>query len=320
MNGVAVTLALAGVIAFQVAPALSSNGFKVSGTTVLDRNQEPFVMRGINYAHTWYKGDAETAIPAIAATGANVIRIVLSDGGQYTYDDAASVRRILDICKQNKLVAILEVHDATGSDDFSKLRRAADYWISLASTLKGLEDHVIINIANEWFGSSGQAARWASGYASVLPSLRSAGLTHLIIVDAPGWGQDAASIAQQGRVVFEADPERNLIFSIHMYEVAAPDAATVRRHIDNSLAIGVPVIIGEFSDRQSGKPVDYKSIMQYCSERSVGWLAWSWHGNNEDTANMDLSRGANGGLTTLGNEIIYGALGIQSQSKIPNIW
>ncbi|XP_052125549.1 mannan endo-1,4-beta-mannosidase-like [Frankliniella occidentalis] len=113
-------------------------------------------MRGINYAHTWYKGDAETAIPAIAATGANVIRIVLSDGDQYTYDDAASVRRILDICKQNKLVAILEVHDATGSDDFAKLRRAADYWISLASTLKGLEDHVIINIANEWFGSSGQ--------------------------------------------------------------------------------------------------------------------------------------------------------------------
>ncbi|KAE8744653.1 hypothetical protein FOCC_FOCC008714 [Frankliniella occidentalis] len=97
-------------------------------------------MRGINYAHTWYKGDAETAIPAIAATGANVIRIVLSDGDQYTFMPVFS----------------FQVHDATGSDDFAKLRRAADYWISLASTLKGLEDHVIINIANEWFGSSGQ--------------------------------------------------------------------------------------------------------------------------------------------------------------------
>ena len=59
-----------------------------------------------------------------------------------------------------------------------------------------------------------------------------------------------------------------------MYEVAAPDEATVKRHIDNSLAIGVPLIIGEFSDAQTGKPVAYKAIMDYCSQRSVGWLAW----------------------------------------------
>jgi len=277
-------------------------------------------MRGINYAHTWFRGDAEKAIPLIAQTGANVIRIVLADGDQYTRDDESSVRRVLDLCKKNKLVAILEVHDATGSDDVEKLRNATQYWISLAPMLKGKENHVIINIANEWFGTSGQAAKWADGYQEVVPSLRSAGLEHLIIVDSPGWGQDAASIAQEGSRIFQADPQRNLIFSIHMYEVAGKNAKTVKRHIDNSLAIGVPVIIGEFSNKQTGKPVAYKSIMQYCQERSVGWLAWSWHGNNKDTANMDLSHGADGGLTDLGNEIVYGPNGIHRHSRIPNIW
>uniref|UniRef100_A0A1D1XD47 Mannan endo-1,4-beta-mannosidase n=1 Tax=Anthurium amnicola TaxID=1678845 RepID=A0A1D1XD47_9ARAE len=277
-------------------------------------------MRGINHAHSWYKQDADKAIPAIAATGANVVRIVLSDGDVYTKDDAASVKHLLDLCKKNRLVAILEVHDGTGSDDVARLENAANYWISLAGTLKGLEDRVIINIANEWHGSSGQAEAWASAYRSVIPRLRSAGLEHLLIVDAAGWGQDAACIAQAGRSIFEADPQRNTIFSIHMYEVAAKDADTVRRNIDNSLAIGVPLIIGEFSDAQTGKPVDYKTIMSYCHERSVGWLVWSWYGNNADTANMDLVTGPDGELTSLGREIIEGERGVRSTARAVSTW
>ncbi|KAK3925670.1 Mannan endo-1,4-beta-mannosidase [Frankliniella fusca] len=353
MNVAAVICFFVGAVACQVAPAYAKVGFSVSGTTILAPNGSPFVMRGINYAHSWFKNDAEVAIPAIAATGANVIRIVLSDGGQYTEDKAADVVRLLNLCEQNKLVAILEasiiyifldtelvtvfrtplfgkgvrkvtvptletqVHDATGSDDIGKLRRAANYWKNLAETLKGREDRVIINIANEWFGSSGKSAQWAEGYMEVLPTLRWAGLEHLIVVDSPGWGQDAAAIAQEGIRIFEADPRRNTIFSIHMYEVAAPNAETVKRHIDNSLAIGVPLIIGEFSDKQSKKDVDYKSIMKYCNERSVGWLAWSWHGNNIDTKNMDISNKPSTDLTPLGEEIVGH---IKREAKIPNIW
>ncbi|XP_034242578.1 mannan endo-1,4-beta-mannosidase-like [Thrips palmi] len=298
----------------------ANGGLRVSGTQILDGKGYGFVMRGINYAHSWFKDDAEKSIPAIARTGVNVVRIVLSNGDTYYKDDAATVQRLLDLCRQNHLVAMLEVHDATGSDDVSALNRAADYWISLADTLRGLEDRVIINVANEWHGSSGKAEEWASAYRSVLPRLRSAGLKHLIVVDAAGWGQDAAVIAQKGRSVFEADPLRNTIFSIHMYEVAGQDEATVKRHIDNSLAIGVPLIIGEFSDAQTGKPVDYKTIMSYCRQRSVGWIAWSWYGNNADTANMDLATGPAGELTNLGWEIVNGEYGVRSTAWPVSTW
>ena len=59
-----------------------------------------------------------------------------------------------------------------------------------------------------------------------------------------------------------------------MYEVDGKDLRTIRRSIDSCLSIGVPLVIGEFSDSQGGKPVDYKSLMSYCKSRSVGWIAW----------------------------------------------
>ena len=51
------------------AAATSVKGFYVSGTTLYDATGKPFVMRGVNHAHTWYKNDLAAAIPAIANTG-----------------------------------------------------------------------------------------------------------------------------------------------------------------------------------------------------------------------------------------------------------
>ncbi len=59
---------------------VKSDGFRVSGTKLLDANGNEFIMRGINHAHTWYKGYDDTALEAIAATGANCVRLVLANG------------------------------------------------------------------------------------------------------------------------------------------------------------------------------------------------------------------------------------------------
>lgn len=285
----------------------------------MDANGKPFVMRGINHAHSWYKGDLQAAIPAIAKTGANVVRVVLSNGDLYQRDEADAVQSIMELCERNKLILILEVHDATGSDDDWRLDNAVNYWIGLKPVIEGHEDKVIINIANEWHGTS-ESSGWARGYQRAVKRLRTAGLQHLLIVDTAGWGQHAPAIKEQGASVLAADPLWRTIFSIHMYEVAAPDAATVSANIDNSLAVGVPVIVGEFSDAQNGKPVDYRSIMKYCKEKNVGWLAWSWYGNNADTANMDMAKTPAGPLTKLGKEIVDGHLGIRATAKPATVW
>ena len=293
----------------------SSNGFSVNGTTVYDANGSPFVMRGVNVAHAWYQGETETSIKGIAARGANTVRIVCSDGSQYTKTSKAELERIVQLCKENQVVAVLEVHDATGSDDVTALNRAANYWKEMKTVLQGNEAYVIVNIANEW-GGAWDGAAWANGYKQVLPELRSSGINNLLMVDCAGWGQYPDSIKDYGREVIAADPNRNLMFSIHMYEYAGGDATTVKNNIDNALATGVPLTIGEFGFKHTDGDVDEYTIMQYSQEKGVGYLGWSWKGNGDTWAYLDLATSFDGSnLSDWGNTLFYGDYGIGNTSK-----
>ncbi|WP_313957965.1 glycoside hydrolase family 5 protein [Paenibacillus xylanexedens] len=294
-------------------------GFHVSGTNLLDATGSPFVMRGINHAHTWFKNDLETAIPAIAATGSNTVRVVLSNGSRWTADSLTDVERILALCDQYQLTVMLEVHDATGSDSIAELKKASDYFISIKQALIGKEDRVIVNIANEWYGSWSTDV-WAAGYQQVIPELRQAGIRNTLVVDTAGWGQYPTAIFDKGLDVFNSDPLANTIFSIHMYEYAGGDAATVKNNIDQALAIGVPVIIGEFGFQHTSGDVDEATIMSYAQQKGVGWLAWSWYGNGGGVEYLDLNNGPAGALTNWGQTVVNGPNGTQQTSVLNRIY
>ncbi|HDR6246492.1 TPA: glycoside hydrolase family 5 protein [Bacillus cereus] len=295
-------------------------GFHVNGTTLYDATGKPFVIRGINHAHSWFKNDSATAISAIAKTGANTIRIVLSDGSQYTKDDINTVKKLISLAEQNKLIVILEVHDATGKDDISSLNSAVNYWISIKDALIGKEDKVLINIANEWYGTW-DGTSWANGYKQAIPKLRAAGLNHTLIVDSAGWGQYPSSIHHYGKEVFNVDPLKNTMFSIHMYEYAGGDASTIKSNIDGVLNQGLALIIGEFGYKHTNGDVDEETIMSYSQQKNVGWLAWSWKGNGSDWSYLDLSNDwAGNNLTSWGNTITNGPNGLKATSKISPIF
>lgn len=132
----------------------ASDGFYTSGTSVYDANGNKFIMRGVNIAHAWYSSETDTSIKAAASKGANCVRIVCSNGKQYTKTSASELQHIIDVCKQNKVVCIVEVHDATGSDSTSDLNAAVDYWKEMKSILSANKKYVIVNIANSFDGSS----------------------------------------------------------------------------------------------------------------------------------------------------------------------
>ncbi|WP_054703638.1 glycoside hydrolase family 5 protein [Bacillus sp. JCM 19041] len=308
---------MAGVIillfmAFGQERTLAQDGFQVTGTQLLDGEGNPYVMRGVNHGHSWFKQDLDTAIPAIAAIGANTVRIVLSNGQQWERDSAAEVERVLAAIEAEGLTAVLEVHDATGSDDPNDLFTAVEYWKHLAGVLKGTEDRVIINIANEWYGSWASEV-WANTYRQAIPQLRDAGITHTLMVDAAGWGQYPASIHQRGADVLASDPLKNTMFSIHMYEYAGSDRTTVERNINGVLEQNLAVVIGEFGHRHHDGDVDDDAILSYTSERKVGWLAWSWYGNGGGVEYLDLANGPGGPLTSWGERIVNGPNGLKDR-------
>ena len=169
-------------------------GFKIEGTKLIDGYGEEFVMRGVNHAYTWFKNDTDNAIEGIKYIGSNTVRLVLSDGDQWDKVTRAELKSLIRKCKKNQLVAVLEIHDGAGKDDVSYLNNAVDYWISMKDLLNENKAYVLVNIANEWYGTYDKLETWRDAYIDAVKKLRDAGIENTLVVDSAGWGQCADSV------------------------------------------------------------------------------------------------------------------------------
>ena len=104
----------------------------------------------------------------------------MGDRQQYSKTSLAEIQKLIKLCKDNHLIAIVEAHDATGSDNIQDLENTANHWMEMKDALIGNEDHVILNIANEW-GGAWDSSNWAAGYQQVIPKLRNVGIKNTII-------------------------------------------------------------------------------------------------------------------------------------------
>ena len=75
------------------------------------------------------------------------------------------------------------------------------------------------------------------------------------MVDAPNWGQDWQFVMRDNAAsVFATDPQRNTIFSIHMYGVF-DTAAEITDYLGRFVTAGLPIVVGEFGfDHSDGNP------------------------------------------------------------------
>lgn len=298
----------------------NDKGFYVQGTKLFDANGKEFIIRGINHAHTWFKDQTPTAIKAIAETGANTIRVVLADGQKWQKDDKSKVEEIIKLCKKNKLIVVLEAHDATGSDQQQDLMNAASYFIELKDILVGNEAYVIINIANEWVGQW-ESNIWEQGYKNAISLIRMQGIKNTLMVDSAGWGQFPQSIVDKGNSVFASDPLHNTMFSTHMYGSAGGSEKQVKENIDKVYATQLCHIIGEFGWKHSDGDVDEETIMSYTTEKGIGYMAWSWKGNSGGVEYLDLTNDWEGhDLTDWGKEVVSGKNGLKETSHICSVY
>ncbi len=297
-------------------------GIRVSDGRVVEANGNDFVMRGVNHAHAWYPGRTGS-IADIAAKGANTVRVVLSSGDRWTRTTASEVSALVGQCKANKVICVLEVHDTTGYGEdgaATTLDRAADYWISVKDALRGQEDYVVVNIGNEPFGNNNYG-EWTNATKNAIGKLRDAGFDHALMVDAPNWGQDwSGTMRDNAASVFASDPDRNTVFSIHMYGVY--DTATeVRDYLNHFVANGLPVVVGEFGDRHSDGNPDEDAIMATAQALGIGYLGWSWSGNGSGVEYLDMVNGFDANsLTAWGDRIFNGSDGIAATSKPATVY
>ena len=310
-------------------PAASFAGFSISNGQLVDNNGTPFIMRGINYPYTWYNWRGDTVVQQdfanIAATGANVVRVVLATGGQWARNSGTQVSQIIQWCKDNKMIAVLEVHDSTGWSESSAavpISNAVAYWTSsdIRAAINGQENYVIINIANEPFGNT-TTANYVPDTTAAIQAMRSAGITHTLMIDGATWGQDwSGTMRDNAMALWNADSRHNLVFSVHMYEVYT-QLSTISNYMQAFQTLGLPLVVGEFGPVNNGQAVDSEDVIAQAQARGLGYMGWSWSGNGGGGTGLDMTVNFDPAqLTTWGNRIVNGTNGIKATSVLASVF
>lgn len=285
-----------------------------------DANGHRFTMRGVNRLH-YDSGSAN----AIAMSGANAVRWVL-----YWDNGTTAAQFVTQLTQENhdkQIVAIPGVWTTSNAfghatltcdSSTANLTHAVDQWVAQVDDWKTIERWSIINIANEWGPSD--STTWRDAYIDAIGRMRDAGYRHTLLIDAGGCGQDTADLIQYGKAVFDSDPERNVVFAIHIYgNTMAGEANTV---LGALAATGLPIVIGEFGPgRNIGpSPTDLTpgELIGAANALEMGWLAWAWDDNNlsNGMANDDwfalvydsnASQATSTTLTQFGDDVVLNA-------------
>jgi mannan endo-1,4-beta-mannosidase len=324
MRNALVLALLAAVAVLPAAPARAAapDGIRVRDGRLVEANGSDLVLRGVNHDFIWYP-DKNGSFAAIKAAGANAVRVPLGTGHQFRRTKPEEVRTIVALCRQQRLICILDAHDTTGWGQDRKaqpLGEAVRFWLGLRAELAGHENHVIVNIANEPYGVGGDWP-WVPQTTDAIRTLRAAGFRHTLMVDAPGWGQDEAFVMRDNaEAIAAADPAGNIVFDIHMYG-EFNTAAKVNAYLTSFTRRRLPVVIGEFSGEHRWGDPDEDAIMAYAEAHDVGFLGWSWSGNDKQFSYLDLVNDFDPrSPTAWGNRFLSGPNGLSTDTREATIF
>jgi mannan endo-1,4-beta-mannosidase len=193
----------------------SVNTLQVKGRFLYTASGEKVILRGVNEMMIWSKDPTgEGILPEISKTGANSARLVWTTEG-----DPLNLEFLIQNCLKNKMIPIIELHDATG--DWNKLPIVLEYWLraDVKKVIRKYEKWAIVNIANEVGPFNTPDSVFVKNYKNAITKLRKAGYRVPFIIDASDWGKDEKIISRNWRELFNHDTLHNTMFSVHTYWV-----------------------------------------------------------------------------------------------------
>lgn len=263
-------------------------GFRVEGRFLYDYTGEKVILYGINKMCIWTDIDGEPSFSEIAKTGANCVRIVWNTTGT-----AAQLDTVITNCRKEHMIPIIELHDATG--DWSKLSTLVDYWVrsDIVAVIQKHQQYLLVNIGNE-VGNSVTESDFESGYETAVTRMRTAGIHVPLIIDSSAYASNINMVQSCGPTLIAADPDSNLMFSVHMYWPSeyGYTAQNVIDELAESANMNLPLVIGEFGNAvdttEQGK-IPYKTIIENCYKNQIGYLPWSWGPGNNPQTFLDMT-------------------------------
>jgi len=260
-------------------------GFRVEGRFLYDACGEKIILRGVSNPNIWFEKNGIPRMAEIAQTGANVVRIVWETRGTAVQLDLA-----IQNCIKEKMIPMVEVHDATGEID--KVPMCVDYWTKpeVVDVLLKHEKYLLLNIANEPGNGNVSNSKFKSIYEDAISRIRDAGIHVPLVIDGTDWGKNINIMQAEGPGLIEFDPDHNLIFSVHMWwpKMYGFSEQDIIDELVQSAELNLPLIVGEFSQMHgscdesiitANNSIAYKTILRECQHTETGYIAWSWFGN-----------------------------------------
>ena len=267
-------------------------GFYVKDRFLYDPCHNKITLRGVNKMNFW-TDRLGTSFVEIAQTGANCVRIVWKaqeDNGQLT--KAADLDNLITACVGQQMIPMVEVHDATGN--WSRLDAMVAFWKrpDIVAIIQKHQKYLLVNIANECGDDQVTDSQFTQGYLKAVQQLRQAGIRTPLVIDGADWGKNLEQLVRVGPGLIQADPDHNLLFSVHTYWPVAFGATPqfIKEQFEAAANAGLPFIVGEFAaygayaggESICGPKgqVDYQAILTEAQRLEIGWLAWEWGPGN----------------------------------------
>ena len=179
----------------------------------------------------------------------------------------------------NNFVVIATYHkcEVLGSDDATELVAAANWWKDHYQQLGG---DFIIHLMNEWGSHNISAADYANAYNQAIEIVRTV-YNGPIIIDLPGWGQEADTAAKAANMKNSLIQDENIILSAHIYQ-GSWNSGTGKffapSDIDMMIASSRPCIVGEFGPEGTGT-CNWSACVDYAVQQGLTVIGWCWNGD-----------------------------------------
>lgn len=255
----------------------------VSGTNILDKNGDVFVLRGMSLFWSQWGGNyynEETIKWLRDDWKCTVIRVAMGvEGGGYLENSSLEFQKassVIDACIKLGIYVIIDWHDHHAENHTNE---AISFFHNI-SLKYGTAPNIIYELYNEPL-----AVSWKNiikPYAqSVTNAIRTNDLDNIILVGTPNWSQDVED------VINNRIDDKNLAYVFHFY--SSTHTADLRNKAITAINAGIPLFVSEWGlSEASGNGninlAESEIWMNFLEQYNLSWCNWSVINKDETSA------------------------------------